>query len=325
MLALVTGAGGRIGRYLLPHLLAQGIEVRAFVRANAELPTHKRLQVARGDVRDPEAVLQAARDCTWIYHLAAIVHGQDATPANLWAVNVEGTRNVARAALTAGAQRLVYTSSVAAYGRLVAQHGITEETPLHPDSPYGESKVASEKMLAEFADLPVTIVRTVTVWGPGNDAWAGLFRSVASGRFRLMGSGRGMHTLTHIEDLNAGLWLCATTPSAARQTYLLAGNDAVPLRTLIALMAEEAGAPPVRDSLPEAPLLVYRALDQAVYRFSGRRVPKADRLDFFLGDRTFDIAKAQRDLGFEPRFTTREIVRSAAEYLRSVGALDGVG
>jgi nucleoside-diphosphate-sugar epimerase len=321
MLALVTGATGLIGRKLVDDLLAQGIEVRALLRTDGARIAPKGVRVAVGDLRDPNAVMRAAQDCTWIYHLGAVVHGADATAENFRSVNIEGTANVARAALAARARRVIYTSSAAVYGRSVSRHGIDEETPIRPDSPYGESKVSSEKVLFSYADLPVVIVRTVTVWGPGASLWAGLFETVAANRFQMAGSGRGMHTLTHVADLATGLMLCGTIPGIDRKIYLLTGEEAVSLNSLMAMIAEETGAAPIRSGIPEFPLRLYRVLDQAAYRCLGTRVPKADRLDLFLGDRTFEVAKAQRDLGFAPKFSAREIVQSTADYLRSEGLL----
>lgn len=321
VLALVTGATGFIGRRLVGDLLSRGIEVRALMRPGSQQIAPKGAQAVTGDLRDLDAVLRAARDCKWIYHLGAVVHGSNATAANLKAVNIEGTANVARAALAAKVERVVYTSSGAVYGRAVSRHGIDEDSPVRPDSPYGESKAASEKLLLDYAELPVVIVRTVTVWGPGAASWAGLFGQVASNRFRMAGSGNGMQVLTHVADLSAGLLLCGTTAGIDRRTYVITGSEAIPLRTLVAMIAEETGARPISPGLPEAALRIYRWIDQLAYRCLGTRVPKADRLDFFLGDRTFEIGKARRELGYEPRFGAREIVRSTADYLMSMGLL----
>lgn len=321
VLALVTGATGLVGRRLVEDLLTQGVEVRALARPGSGQIAPKGVQLVPGDLRDADAVLKAAHDCTWIYHMGAVVHGPNATAANLRSVNVEGTANVARAALAAGVRRVIFTSSAAVYGRSVSRHGINEDTPVRPDSPYGESKVAGENVLLSYADLPVVIVRTVTVWGPGATSWAGLYQTVAANRFRMAGSGNGMHMLTHVADLSAGLLLCGTVPGIERRIYLVTGKEPVSLRSLVEMIAGETGAAPIRDGLPEAPLRLYRMLDQFAYRCLGTRVPKADRLDFFLGDRTFEIGKARRELGYDPLFTARDIVRSTAEYLRSAGLL----
>jgi len=321
VLALVTGANGLVGRKLVEDLLAQGVEVRAMVRPGTRRAAPKGATVVFADLRDEEAVIKATQDCSWVYHCAASTHGAHDSLATLFAVNVEGSRNVAKAALANKVRRVVYTSTGAVYGRAVSRHDIDEETPVQPDSPYGESKLQGERVLLEFPDLPVVIVRTVTVWGPGMQAWAELFRVVADNRFRMAGAGSGMHTLTHIDDLSAGLVRCGSTPGVERQVYVMTGHEAVALRKLMQMMAEETGAAPIRDGIPEAPLRIYNWINRLTVRSFGLRVPKSDRLDFFLGDRTFNISKARRELGYQPQFSAREIVKSTADYLRLEGLL----
>ena len=109
--------------------------------------------------------------------------------------------------MLAGVDRLVFCSSVAVYGRIPKNQMLDEETETNPDSPYGESKVLGEQvvMSARHCDgLPVVVARISTVWGPGNASWIGLFRSIASGRFRLIGDGTNRHHIADVSDVFAG-------------------------------------------------------------------------------------------------------------------------
>lgn len=313
MKVLVTGAGGLIGRHLTARLVRTGHQVRAMVRtdpagARAEL---QGAEIVRGDVVEPADVERAVDGRDWIFHLAANVsHGSDR--AAIWTPNVEGTRHVAEAALKAGARRLVFTSSASVYGRNVARRNLSEASPPQPDSTYGDSKIAAEALLMDAhrqAGLPVVIVRTSNVVAPGAVAWLDLARSVAHGQFQMAGRGEGLHTLTDIDDFLDGLLLCAEIPGVEGEVFVMTGPDSLTLRTWMDAMAAEAGLPPPATGWPEPLLRAYAAGDRISRALTGRRLPKADRLDFFLGDRSFDISKARRVLGYAPTTSSPEVAR----------------
>jgi len=159
--ALVTGAGGFVGPYLLDHLRSSGDEV-----GGTDLET---------DITDPDSIrraLDAARPEV-VYHLAALSHvgtSWDA-PVQVFRVNVEGTLNVLLAALEAGVQRVLLIGSAEQYGIVPTERmPITEDEHLRPVTPYGASKAAAE-MAASHAvrgrGLEVVCVRAFNHLGPG--------------------------------------------------------------------------------------------------------------------------------------------------------------
>lgn len=177
---LVTGATGFLGRSLCPHLARRGYRVRALVRPTSDSAFLQSLGVeqAQGDVRDPEAVRRAAEGCWAVVHAAAKFRFWG-DPAEFFAVNVEGTRNVLEAALRAGAERFVHISTVVVVGRPPEGEVITEETPCHPVDPYQRSKLEGERLaLAYHRDhgLPVVVLRPGAMYGPwGRYAFNRLF------------------------------------------------------------------------------------------------------------------------------------------------------
>src|SRR5579859_5044706 len=109
---LVTGANGFIGGALVLRLLEQGRYVRAMCRnpMNGQYLTEHGAEVVAGDVQDFDTVCRYARGCDLVFHVAAVGSGSAAVH---YRVNVQGSENVARAAVKAGALRLVHISSVA--------------------------------------------------------------------------------------------------------------------------------------------------------------------------------------------------------------------
>ncbi len=320
MNALVTGASGFIGRHLVERLAAAGDRVRAFVRAHPETRRagDSRVEFAYGDVLDLHAVEQAARGCDVIYHLAAKVSHGGASAAETYATNVEGTANVAEAALRGGVRRLVFASTTGVYGP-VANRAIDARTPVGPYSPYTRSKVQAEELLSSryaTRGLGVVVGRITSVFGDGHLGWLGLFQAIRAGEFRLIGRGGNYRHPGHIEDIVGGLVLCGTVPSTEGKTYNLVGKEALPLRELIGLIREELGAPQLRAPWPELPLHVYKVLNAAYHACGGQQLPRFDRVRFFLTDERFDQSRERSELGHQPGVSVREAVRLQAQWYR---------
>ena len=87
------------------------------------------------------------------------------------------------------------------------------------------------------------------------------------------------------------------------------------------MIGEEVGVIRFRAGFPAGPLHLYKVLNKLAYAWGGRRLLRADRIDFFLGDRIFDISRARKELGYAPKVTTREAVRRTAEWYRQQGHL----
>jgi nucleoside-diphosphate-sugar epimerase len=327
MQVLVTGATGFIGRQLVERLNATGEQVKALVRpaTPADWLDALGVEVVRGDIGDANVVERAADKCRILFHLAAktesvgLLSRQDVQTAN-----IQGAENVARATLRAGVERLVFCSSVAVYGRIAKHRLIDENTKTDPDSPYGESKVLGEQTVLsarQRSGLPVVVARISTVWGPGTTSWLGVFRSIASGHFRLIGKGTNYHHIADVSDIVEGLLLCGSVKGVEGRTYILAGNESVQLRRLVEMIGVELGTTRFPASLPAAPLHIYRVLDKMAVALIGRKLPRADRLALFLGDRTFDISRARQELGYVPRISTKDTIRRMAEWFRVQGYL----
>ena len=222
--------------------------MKALVTSSADAAWLEALgvEVVRGDIGDAYAVQRAADECGIIFHLAAKTEAAGLlSQQEVRVANVRGTENIARAALRASVGRLVFCSSVAVYGRMAKNRLIDENTETDPDSPYGGSKVLGEQIVLSARQregLPVVVARLSTVWGPGSTSWLGLFRSIVSGQFRLVGAGTNFHHIADLSDVVEGLRLCASTKGIEGRTFILSGDEAVQLRRLVEMIGEEVGA-----------------------------------------------------------------------------------
>lgn len=321
MTVLVTGGTGFLGRHLVRRLVDDGESVRVLVRPGRDAGTlGPGVEVVVGDVCNESDCERAVGGCTSVFHLAALTGRERRAKADFMRVNVGGTANVARAAAAAGARRLVLASSTAVYGT-APNRAVDERTPPRPSSFYGHSKLQAERTALEHAGngLEPGIARITSVFGAGAGSWLGLFRSVAAGRMRMIGAGDKYHHPAAARDIAAGLVLCGSR-GVAGGTYVLAGPEALTLKALLELVAEAVGAEPPKRGLPDAPLRLLRLANELAPGL-GARIPRFDRVEFFLGDRVFDIARAREDLAYRPAIGVREAVRETADWFRERGEL----
>src|SRR5579884_4103028 len=174
-LCLVTGATGFVGSAVARALRKAGYPVRVLARPNSDRRNLQGLgaEIVQGSLEDPKSLDKALAGCRYLFHVAADYRLWVPDPAAMFRVNVEGTRQLMRAALAAGVERIVYTSSVAVLG--LVKGGIAdEETPsLAQDmiGPYKLSKFEAEAAVRELIEaegLPAVIVNPSTPIGPGD-------------------------------------------------------------------------------------------------------------------------------------------------------------
>ena len=183
---LVTGADGFIGSRLTEELVRRGRKVRAFVYYNSfnswgwldTLPDDikDQIDVFSGDIRDPNGVREAMRDCDTVFHLAALIAIPFSyhSPDSYVDTNIKGTLNVLQAANAHKTRRVLVTSTSEVYG--TAQYvPIDEKHPYQGQSPYSATKIGADRLAESFYrsfGTPLTIVRPFNTYGPRQSARA---------------------------------------------------------------------------------------------------------------------------------------------------------
>ena len=174
MTTLVTGATGFVGAAVARHLLAAGDIVRVLARRASDRSNIEGLavEVAEGDLTDRASLDRAVAGCQALFHVAADYRIWVPNPETIYRINVEGTRDLMLAALEAGVQRVVYTSSVATLGLDPEGRPAHEATPVALDNMVGHYKrskflaEAEVSRLIEEQALPAVIVNPSTPVGP---------------------------------------------------------------------------------------------------------------------------------------------------------------
>lgn len=322
---LVTGATGFTGGHLARTLAAKGAKVRALVR---DLDKAKDLQDAgielvAGDICDAASVHAAAEGVALIYHIAAVFRTAGHPDSYYRDVNVTGTENVLAAARAHKVPRLVHCSTVGVHGN-VSELPSGENAPMNPGDIYQVTKLeGEEKVQAAIAEgLPAVIFRPAGIYGPGDLRFLKLFKAIHKRRFIMFGKGEALYHFTYIDDLVAGILLCGEHPDALGKTYILGGDDYLPLNEVTRLVAEALDVPPPRLHFPLWPLRVGATLCEAVCPPLGIDPPLHHRrVDFFVKNRAFSAEKAKKELGFSPQVSFAEGAKRTAAWYFEQGHL----
>lgn len=248
--ALITGGTGFVGSHIAQALAADGHRVRVLHRTTSRLDALAGVpfESALGDVLDEDALRAACDGCDWVFHVAAVADYWQADRQRLYAVNVEGTRRVLRAARAAGARRVVFTSSAAAVGFTKNGQPADERQPfsLSPhEFPYGHSKHAAEQV-ARYAwtahGQEVVIVNPVVVMGPGDlNLISGRFiTEVARLQWTIPVTGGGVG-VTDVRDV-ARWHIAAAERGAPGERYIL-GTANYSFNDWYAMIADTVGVP----------------------------------------------------------------------------------
>jgi nucleoside-diphosphate-sugar epimerase len=310
---VVTGAGGFVGRNLLPRLLREGWSVRALLHPEEPERGLPELEIRRADITRPDSLAGCFDGAQAVLHLAgAVGYGQSLEVCR--SVNRDGTAHVAAEALRAGARRFVQLSSVSVYGR-TAGVPLPETAPRRrTGDPYGDSKIDAEEILeahARAGELELTLLRPSVIYGPGDDKFLPkLVENLRSGRARIVGSGSHRVDAIHVEDVADVVVRVLADPRTIGRCYNLDHPGNPSWREFVEALAAELGSAPPRGHLPFPIALAAAGLMEWASRWTGRP-PRLTRYAVRVVGRAYDyrVERAQRELGFAPRIGLLEGVR----------------
>ena len=264
--ALITGGGGFIGSNLAALLLAEGHTVTVLdnflsgYRSNV-VPLDVRL--VEGDVRDPAAVAEAMTGADVVFHLAASVGNKRSIeqPVDDSDINVLGTIRVLERARELGVRKLVFSSSAGIFGEL-KELPIREDHPLDPDSPYGVSKLAAEKMCLAYAKLygiEAICLRYFNVYGPNQryDAYGNVIPIFAhllvhGETLTVYDDGEQTRDFVNVRDV-ARANLLASQAVGVSGAVNVASGTSVTINELVRKMGSVAGVEPRVQHAPPRP------------------------------------------------------------------------
>jgi nucleoside-diphosphate-sugar epimerase len=310
MKIFVTGATGFIGGEVARQLRDRGDDVVCLVRnpEKGQKLTALGCQLVSGDLGDETAIRSGMEGCDAVVHAAAMY--EVGIPAKqhpaMWEANVAGTERVMKAALEAKVPKVVYVSTVGAFGN--THRKVVDESYEHPGkeftSYYEETKLEAhrvvKRMIAEQS-LPATIVQPGGVYGPGDTSQvADLLEQFLAGKLPLLPFPELGICLTHVEDIAAGI-LLALDRGKLGETYVLSG-PVTTMRDAVEVVAGISGRKAPKRALPVSLMKAMTPIGPLVGKLMGQPpnlrelISSGDGVTFWASHE-----KASRELGYAPR------------------------
>jgi dihydroflavonol-4-reductase len=323
MKAFVTGATGFIGASIVRELLKDGCQVRVLARPGSDRRNLAGLDIEiwEGDLSDRGALMRGLTGCQTLFHAAADYRLWTRNPASMYDVNVGGTRNILSAALDAGLEKVVYTSSVGTLGNPGDGTPGNEKTPVDLSQMVGDykkSKFLAERAAESFLEkgLPLVIVNPSTPVGPMDikpTPTGKIIVDFLNGKMPAY-LDTGLNLLD-VETCARG-HILAAQKGRIGEKYIL-GNENLTLARIFAMLSEITGLRAPRVRLPYFPILLAAYANEALSALTGKEplIPLAG-VQMAAKFMYFDPGKAVAELGL-PLTPVKASLERAVEWFRS--------
>ncbi len=327
MLALVTGAGGFLGRHIAEMLVARGDTVRSLSRNRYDFLDCLGVEQIQGDLRDAEGVNRAVQNCDAVFHTAAVA-GIWGSWQYFYGINTQGTSHIINACRKYGIPKLIHTSSPSVTFAGRDQCGIDESVP------YPARFLAhypATKMLAEQSVLAVNgldgvltcALRPHLIWGPHDQHLIPrLIDRARQGKLRRVGNGQNRIDTVYVENaaeahLQAADALLPGSPVCGRP-YFISQGEPVNCWDWINEILALAHLPPVTKSISYRAAYAAGMLLEATAWITRRS--EEPRMTRFLAAQLatshwFDLSRAKADFGYAPRVSNEEGMRRLGAWL----------
>ena len=326
MKILITGATGFIGSHLAEQLHQKGYQLRCLVRKTSNLRwiEHLPVEYCYGDLFDRRVLEQAAEGVDYVYHVAGLTKAK--SREEYFQGNHIATKNLldAVAKVRPNLKRFIHVSSLAAVGPSLNGIPVNEETPYHPITAYGESKMEAEKECLKAMDkLPLTIVRPPAVYGPRDSDVFEFFKAVNNGLQPMIGLRTKTVSLIHVADLVHGIILAGEHQACVGKAYFVSSEGYYTWKEVGDVTARIMQKRVIRLKIPVPIVYSVAAVSELFSVVTGKAVllnwEKAK--DIVQDAWTCDISKAKGELGFREAHSLEAGIRETVAWYRDKGWL----
>jgi len=319
---LVTGATGFIGSHLVEALLELGNQVRCLVRPSSNLQwlPRERVALCSASLASGDGLAKALEGAHTVFHLAGATKAR--TYPEYHRSNVESLRTLLDAVRkhAPGLRRFVYLSSQAAAGPSPA--GVMDETAAcAPLTYYGESKLAAEKLLAGYPDIPGVVLRSVSVYGPRDRDFLTLVKSMKLGVAPILGTREKRLTFVHVADVVQALILAAKSPAAAGRTYFITDGRVYTWDETRRIIEKVVGRKALEIRVPLPVIWATAAIADSWSRVTGTAtIINLNRMrEFRQANWACSSERLQAELKFRPRYDLESGLRQTIAWARENG------
>lgn len=332
---LITGGQGFVGRALVNRFADLDFEVTC--ADMKDTPLRDNVTCLKVDIRDASAVAEACKGMDSVIHNASLVHTKHNREADIWAVNQGGAQNVLAACRQHGVSRLVYISTASSVyeGKDIENGDETLPYSRISQAPYADSKIEAEKEILAFdgtGDIHTCALRPHVIFGPGDNRFIPVVLDKArEGKLkRAIGDRDKLSDFTYISNLvdavtAAEEQLVDGTP-ACGQAYFITNGEPMVWFDFVEKLLIELGYPPIEGKVPYWLVYAIASIKEGLDTLHGGTLNAEDGLTRFavrymVTHHYFSIAKAKRDLGWQPRVSLEEGIRRTVQGLKERSVL----
>ena len=321
---LITGATGFTGVVLTKKLVQAGLKVSAVARHKSNLSPLKDLPITwyRGEVSDEKVMREAMVGQEYAFNIAAAFREAKSTIDDYRNVHVKSAQLIAQEAVKNPAfKRFVHISTCGVHGH-IANPPAAEDYPFGPGDEYQLTKLEAELWLNDFGkknNLDYTIIRPTGIYGPGDRRMLKLFKMALKPVFLLLGNGKCLYHLVHVDDLTNSFIVAATHPNAKGETFISGGEQSITTDGIARIVAEHFGKKFTVLRLPITPFFLLGDLCEFICKpFKIEPPIYRRRVAFYSKDRSFTVSKMKNLLGYSPRYSNEAgIIETADWYVQN--------
>ncbi len=330
MKVFITGSTGFVGSHVAKVLARQGADLRLLVRKTSNMANlagmhaPASLTTITGDLLNPESLRSGIRGCDYVFHVAADYRLWVRDPKQMYAANVDGTRELLRIAREEGVRRVIYTSSVATMGFRSDGTIVDENTPVSLANMVGHYKrskflAEQEALKAAYDGQEVMVLNPTTPIGPGD------IKPTPTGRIVVDFLNKkfpayvdtGLN-LVDVEEV-ARTHITAIEKGTPGERYILGGEN-LTLKQILDKMSAITGIPSPTMKVPHAVAMIFAFFDETITGRIRGKEPRATVEAVRMGKKKMfaSSAKAVRELGFR-QVPVYQALRAAIDWFRANG------
>ena len=327
MKILVTGGTGFTGKALVKRLLDDGHQVVAMDYKEGVKTQELRdwgAEVVIGTVTDRECVKRCVQGVDVVQHLAAAFREMNVPEQHYWDVNVGGTQIMLEEAFAQKVKKFIYCSTCGVHGNVANPPG-GEDSPITPADYYQKTKYEAEPLTLEFSKkgMPCTIIRPAAIYGPGDpERFYMIYKRVASGKFPIFGNGKTLYHPLYIDNLVDALVLAMDPAKGNGEAFLIADDQYVQIEDLVRRIGKAMNVDVKTPHFPVWPVIVVDHIVEKACKPFGIAPPIFPRrVDWYRQNRAFNITKARRQLGYNPKIGLDEGLKRTYAWYKQEGML----
>ena len=309
---LITGGTGFTGSVLTKKLVALGLDVRVIARASSDITSFEGLSIEwfRGDNFDKEIVQKACKDVEYIFNVAAAYREAKLKEEDYHNVHVLGTKLLAEEALKQKEfKRFIHISTIGVHGD-IKNPPADEESPFNPGDIYQNTKADAEKWLHSFAsenNLEYTVIRPVAIYGPSDKRLLKLFKMAKLGIYPILGYGKSLYHLIHVDDLTDIIIKAATFLKAKNEVFIAGNPESASIEGIGRIVASVYNKKLYIIKMPAWPFFLMGMLCELICRPLQIEPPiYRRRVAFYTKDRSFDTSKLMNVLEYKTRYSNKQ-------------------